>query len=256
MGDEPANAPKRAEAAAYEPGHNAWRRIAQPPMAALVSPPAVFLNGELLLLLGGTVDGGEVNGHSRPYETGGVYNLSRNKWRSHADPPQRKNETWPQVAMGDEVVMDGLAYNPRADSWRPLPDFPLAPREFPSVVWTGEELIVWGGAERPERNVIVDPTPLLATAQPTGRRPTETSHPRRQAWPSADRASAPSEGLPPSREQLITDASVKVTAARVYASANGVLKGVVYSDASGRLPSLRGFKMPVRFMLRLGNTRG
>jgi hypothetical protein len=162
MGDEPANAPKQAQAAAYDPGRNAWRTIAQPPMAAYVSPPALFLDGDLLLLsLGETVDGGEVNGYSRPYETGGIYNLARNEWRSHADPPERPNQTWPQVAIGDEVVIDALAYNPKEDSWRPLPEFPLAPREFPSLVWTGEELIVWGGAERPEGNVIVDPPPLL-----------------------------------------------------------------------------------------------
>jgi hypothetical protein len=157
-GEWPAKAPKHAKAAAYVPRRSTWRTIAQPPMAVFVSPPAVLLDGELFLLsLGGTV-----GGYSRPYETGGIYDLSRNEWRSHADPPGRRpNETWLQAEMGDEVVIDGLAYNPEEDSWRALPDFPLASREFPSLVWTGEELIVWGGAERPTGNVIVDPPPLL-----------------------------------------------------------------------------------------------
>jgi hypothetical protein len=162
MGDEPVDAPRQAAAAAYEPGRNAWRRIAQPPMAAFVSPPAVSLDGEVVLLsLGGTVDGGEVNGYTRPYATGGIYSVAQDEWRLHADPPEHPDQTWPQVAMGDAVVIDGLAYNPEEDSWRPLPEFPLAPREFPSLVWTGEELIIWGGAERPQGNVIVDPPPLL-----------------------------------------------------------------------------------------------
>jgi hypothetical protein len=162
MGDEPTNAPKQAQAAAYEPGRDTWRRTEQPPMAAYVSPPAVTVAGELFLLsLGGTVDGGEVNGYARSYPTGGIYSVAQDEWRLHADPPEHPNQTWPQVAMGDEVVIDGLAYDPRDDSWRPLPGFPLAPREFPSLIWTGEELIVWGGAERPEGNVIVDPPPLL-----------------------------------------------------------------------------------------------
>jgi hypothetical protein len=63
--------------------------------------------------------------------------------------------------MGDEIVIDGLAYRPSTDSWRKLPEFLLREREFPVVVWTGKELIVWGGAKKPLGNRIVDPPPPL-----------------------------------------------------------------------------------------------
>ncbi|HVM36717.1 MAG TPA: hypothetical protein VM784_15435 [Actinomycetota bacterium] len=162
VGDEPAGAPKRAEAAAYDPARDTWRSLSRPPMAAYVGPPGAFLDGELFLLsLGGTVDGGETNGYARPYETGGILNVVRNQWRAHSAAPSPPNQSWPQVALEDEIVIDGLAYRPADDSWRALPDFPLHPREFPCLVWTGDELIVWGGAELAEGDVHYDPAPLL-----------------------------------------------------------------------------------------------
>jgi hypothetical protein len=39
----------------------------------------------------------------------------------------------------------GLAYEPRADRWSPLPQAPLRGRLEPVGVWTGHALIVWGG---------------------------------------------------------------------------------------------------------------
>jgi hypothetical protein len=39
----------------------------------------------------------------------------------------------------------GLAYDPRADRWSPLPQAPLRGRLDPVGVWTGHALIVWGG---------------------------------------------------------------------------------------------------------------
>ena len=38
----------------------------------------------------------------------------------------------------------GLAYNPIENTWRTLPDPPAWPA-MPDAVWTGDELIVWGG---------------------------------------------------------------------------------------------------------------
>ncbi|MGI8520410.1 MAG: hypothetical protein ACR2MC_07400 [Actinomycetota bacterium] len=63
--------------------------------------------------------------------------------------------------MGEEIVIEGLAYRPSTDTWRNLPEFPLREREYPVVVWTGGELIVWGGTKEPRGNVIVEPPPPL-----------------------------------------------------------------------------------------------
>ena len=46
------------------------------------------------------------------------------------------------VSSGREVV---LAYNPATNTWRSLPASGLAPRAQAMTVWTGKELVVWGG---------------------------------------------------------------------------------------------------------------
>jgi hypothetical protein len=160
MGNDPDDYPKFAQAAAYDPAADSWRELPRPPHVAYVSPPAAFLDGKLMLLsLGGQVDGGEVNNYGRSYDTGGVFDVSSNEWRPHSEPPTRPSQTWPQIATDEEVIIDGLAYDPERDAWRVLPDFPLGAREFPAMVWTGRELIVWGGAKLATGNVIVDPPP-------------------------------------------------------------------------------------------------
>jgi hypothetical protein len=39
----------------------------------------------------------------------------------------------------------GLAYDPKANRWSALPQAPLQGRLDPAAVWTGRELILWGG---------------------------------------------------------------------------------------------------------------
>jgi hypothetical protein len=46
---------------------------------------------------------------------------------------------------GVRAHADGAAYNPSTDAWRSLPPSPLAARTGALAVWTGRELIVWGG---------------------------------------------------------------------------------------------------------------
>lgn len=42
-----------------------------------------------------------------------------------------------------EEVADAAAYDPRAKRWRPLPEWRT--RWLHAAVWTGKEMIVWGG---------------------------------------------------------------------------------------------------------------
>lgn len=56
----------------------------------------------------------------------------------------------------DAVTNDGAAYDPQARSWRLLPDSPLAPRFASAAVWTGREVIIWGGAPDYERDPFED----------------------------------------------------------------------------------------------------
>jgi hypothetical protein len=39
----------------------------------------------------------------------------------------------------------GLAYDPSADRWSPLPQAPLQGRIHPLAAWTGRAMVVWGG---------------------------------------------------------------------------------------------------------------
>lgn len=44
-----------------------------------------------------------------------------------------------------QVFADGAAYDPATDRWRPLAPAPIAGRHAHDAVWTGEELLVFGG---------------------------------------------------------------------------------------------------------------
>ena len=50
-------------------------------------------------------------------------------------------------------LADGAALDPVANRWRPLPPAPLVARGDPAAVWTGSEMLVWGGSAGEERFV-------------------------------------------------------------------------------------------------------
>jgi N-acetylneuraminic acid mutarotase len=47
---------------------------------------------------------------------------------------------------GPGELGDGAAYDPETNTWRTLPESPLAGRHSASVIWTGREMLVWGGS--------------------------------------------------------------------------------------------------------------
>jgi hypothetical protein len=49
----------------------------------------------------------------------------------------------------DIGTADGAAWDPSTDTWRMLPPAPIAPRYSHVGVWTGQEMIVWGGVVNP-----------------------------------------------------------------------------------------------------------
>lgn len=47
---------------------------------------------------------------------------------------------------------DGAAYDTIPETWRMIADAPLSAREAPLAVWTGQEMLVWGGQGRSRRS--------------------------------------------------------------------------------------------------------
>jgi hypothetical protein len=52
---------------------------------------------------------------------------------------------------GTRGPVTGQAFDPEADGWRPLPDAPIGRAYGTVVVWTGSDVIVWGGGDRSDR---------------------------------------------------------------------------------------------------------
>ena len=89
-------------------GESRWRPMAVAPLSGRFLPAAVW-TGRQMLVWGGAGCQGACDGQAI---------------RPHAD---------------------GAAYDPSADSWRSLPPSPLSARSGALAVWSGRELIVWGG---------------------------------------------------------------------------------------------------------------
>ena len=51
------------------------------------------------------------------------------------------------AATGEVPIDDGAAFSPLTGAWRTLADAPVQGRTYPAVVWTGSEMIVWGGSQ-------------------------------------------------------------------------------------------------------------
>ncbi len=129
----------------YDPATDSWA-----PMATLNAPPAthhaaaVWTGTELVVWGGQTVwnDASALN-------SGGVYNLATDTWRSMSTvgaPPAESRHT--MAWTGSEVLTFGrrgaASYDPAADTWSPLPTTPGL-RHSHSGVWTGNSFLIAGG---------------------------------------------------------------------------------------------------------------
>lgn len=96
---------------------------------------------------------------------GAAYSPEGDSWRVIAEPPVQARGghsavwtgkemlVWGGVRVRDtsqKVLSDGAAYDPEDDSWRRLAESPLSQRVGHSAVWTGSEMIVWGGGDPPD----------------------------------------------------------------------------------------------------------
>ena len=144
-----------ADGAAYDPGADTWRRIADSPADGRYTVAA--WSGSELLLWGhvkSTVDDAS--------PAGVAYDPARDTWRELPAPPFGSRPYATGVWTGSELLVwggydvddsghvsgsnDGAAYDPATDSWRALPPGPLEGRYYQGSTWTGTEMVIWGGA--------------------------------------------------------------------------------------------------------------
>jgi len=132
------------DAAAYNPSAGTWRRLPQMP-GTFTGWPALWDGREVLFLSGSSA-------------RGLAYNPARNTWRLLPAMPLPRSE-FAAVWTGHRVLVwggltgrpalvppaHGEAYNPAANQWAALPASPLRGRALPTAVWTGRQMIVWGG---------------------------------------------------------------------------------------------------------------
>ncbi len=153
------------DGAAYDPATNRWWRIADAPLAASNASSSVWSGTEVIIWGGRT--------SREPDDVGLAYNPSTNTWRSIAPAPI-PNRPYPAAVWADKEMIvwggcaveppsnpgpcdnyagnertDGAAYDPATNSWRMLTPSPLPPRPKPHGVWTGREMLIWGGDAGP-----------------------------------------------------------------------------------------------------------
>ena len=147
-----------------------WRAMAQPPASVAPGAPAVWTGSEIVVWGGGF-------GADGTHEAGGAsYNPASDEWSELPEAPIDVAAEGTAVWTGKEVIFwggaeptrnvqrelvgSGAAYDPATRSWRRLPESPLAARSYHEAVWTGQEMIVWGGVTQccPIDSVIHDPT--------------------------------------------------------------------------------------------------
>jgi N-acetylneuraminic acid mutarotase len=140
------------DAAAYNPATRTWRKL--PPMPVPTAGATAVWDGTEVLFIAGTTTA------QSPSARGQAYNPATNTWRQLPPMPftradfaavwtSRQLLVWGGVT-GDSpaspVPPHGEAYNPATNQWTALPEAPLTGRAGPTAVWTGSQMIVWGGS--------------------------------------------------------------------------------------------------------------
>lgn len=143
----------RADGAFYELRKDKWSplNVVQAPSARAYH--AAFWTGSKMIIWGGTGKEGLVN-------TGGVFNAETSTWvamNSIKAPQPRVNYSviwtgsemivWGGRDSSDQQLNDGARYRLETDTWLPMAKAPnqLQKREFHTAVWTGKEMLIWGG---------------------------------------------------------------------------------------------------------------
>ena len=146
------------DGASYDPITNAWTPLAPAPIEARHGHTAVFLEGRMVVWGGAALSGGALG-------DGASYDPVANTWAALPVPPLAPRLGHRAVATTDRMLVwggsseaaeggryfsDGAVYDPAANGWSAMaaPPASLEPRDNAAGVWTGDQLVVWGGYGR------------------------------------------------------------------------------------------------------------
>jgi hypothetical protein len=142
------------DGARYNPASNTWSAVSSSGAPAARYGHTAIWTGSEMIIWGG-------NGNSGVLGDGALYNPVTDTWRamsSSGAPAVRYGYT--AVWTGSEMIIwdgksglpdydylgDGARYNPVTDTWRAMSSSGApAARYGHTVIWTGSEMIVWGG---------------------------------------------------------------------------------------------------------------
>ncbi len=170
----------RADGEIFDPASHRWSRVPDAPLEARSDQVAAW-TGSRLLVWGGGVEGPKNRNTS--FGDGASYDSATRRWSPMATAPiepriletgvwtgsrfliwggadtgarQVGNLTVPAnigsfpdekgETEGAKLLSDGAAYDPSSNAWTPMASSPLRPRAGHVAVWTGREMLVWGGA--------------------------------------------------------------------------------------------------------------
>jgi hypothetical protein len=131
-----------------------WVAMADAPVPARTRHTATW-TGREVLIYGGQPDPGEASGVR--------YDPATGEWIAMAPSPLGSRVGHTATWTGTELVVfegapvgqsaavaaqdiDGAAYDPATDTWRPIARAPINPRSGHVALWTGREVMVFGGS--------------------------------------------------------------------------------------------------------------
>jgi hypothetical protein len=149
-----------SDGAAYNPATNSWRKLARSPLAPSQSPLGAWTGRELIMFVGST------NPDGKPWPArlarAAAYNPATDTWRRIPPLPAPRGgakAVWdgrellvvggapaPRGGTPAPLARVGFAYDPATNRWRHLPPMESG-RSAEAAVWTGKQLLVWGGSQ-------------------------------------------------------------------------------------------------------------
>jgi hypothetical protein len=137
---------------AYDPVDDAWRKIAESP---LIQGYALDLGWDGSEVVAAYPVPESTDSAADARTTSAAYDPATDSWRRLPRPAEQPH--WGTPVQADDAMIfwdaspqPGVAYLMGDENWVALPAVDGPQREFPSLVWTGTEVIAWGGNDNCE----------------------------------------------------------------------------------------------------------